>query len=545
MSAPQLYGPNGQALPLGIGRAVAAYAAGGASRSDVAYRAGSIMGQAVAGWLPAQTSADGGWRWSRDLAVARTRDLIANEPWAQAGVDSKVDLIVGSGWMPVIKPDADALGISREAATKLGQQIKTAWNMWANDPLARCDAEGKLTAGWLFHVAVMEQVVSGDALGVLRWKDRKGWPFRTALHLVDSDRLNNPSGMPDTPELRQGVEKDASGEPIAYHVRNGHPGDLGLNGGPDSFTWSRIPRREPWGRPVALHLARFERPGQTRGISKLVAALARFKQVHRQTDAEVANATINALMAATIESSLDPNVLAGQLSDDAMLSFGQWREDLYTKNPVYFGDSKMIQLPPGDKVTMNSSPRGTADFKMFVNTLLGSFAASMGLMRQHLTMDWSDTNYSSARAALVEVWRNVQTDRAVVRMHLADPLLLAVIEDAIDHGMIDVPEGAPDLYEMPAAWIRGRWIGPARGWVDPVKEAQGSLLKIAGGLSDYETELAEQGVDMAMHVENVIDGISALRAGGIDPPAVALKVPGLATPLDQTDASDPAPLGQG
>ncbi|PHY12365.1 hypothetical protein CSW58_13120, partial [Caulobacter sp. B11] len=47
------------------------------------YKAGQTSGQDVGGWMPPQQSADSGWLWSRDLAVARTRELLQNEPWAQ------------------------------------------------------------------------------------------------------------------------------------------------------------------------------------------------------------------------------------------------------------------------------------------------------------------------------------------------------------------------------------------------------------------------------------------------------------------------------
>ena len=49
---------------------------------------------------------------------------------------------------------------------------------------------------------------------------------------------------------------------------------------------------------------------------------------------------------------------------------------------------------------------------------------------------------------------------------------------------------------LPRARIaRARWIGPGRGYVDPLKEAQASTEKLANGTSNLEIECAEQGRD--------------------------------------------------
>ena len=61
--------------------------------------------------------------------------------------------------------------------------------------------------------------------------------------------------------------------------------------------------------------------------------------------------------------------------------------------------------------------------------------------------------------------------------------------------MIDLPPGTPTFWEAPAAWCRCIWIGPGRGWVDPVKEAQAADIRMQTGLSTLQDEAAEQGRD--------------------------------------------------
>lgn len=51
---------------------------------------------------------------------------------------------------------------------------------------------------------------------------------------------------------------------------------------------------------------------------------------------------------------------------------------------------------------------------------------------------------------------------------------------------------APNMF---AAWTRAKWIGQGRGWIDPLKEAQGARELLGMGLSTMELLAAEQGHD--------------------------------------------------
>ena len=104
----------------------------GAINKPVATIAGFGQELTASGHLLAINSADGAWLWSRDTAVARTYDLLQNEPWAQGGVDKKVDMMIGASWRPSIGIDAAALAahkrvMERQIATYYsGTDVKVA-----------------------------------------------------------------------------------------------------------------------------------------------------------------------------------------------------------------------------------------------------------------------------------------------------------------------------------------------------------------------------------------------------------------------------------
>ena len=517
------------------GRPLRAAASG--VRLDAPLRASGRSGPAFEGWSPIPVSADREALPGRNTAAGRAQDIARNNPHASAGLRRKLDMVIGAGWRPSIDPDPEMLGCSPEAAARLGREIEKVWRMWAEDPMLRCDLERDLSGGQMLWVMTAERLRGGDGLGIIRYRENHhGWPFRTRLQLVDAIRLSNPQDTPDTDELRGGVRRDPeTGEAIGYHIRDAHPFDVDWTSAARANRWTYVDRDEPWGRPKVLHVFAKERPGQTRGVSALVCVMAELKMLARFAEAELQSATINALFAATITSDMDPGVLAERMGDAGAADMTELRTAYYDTLSPTFGGSRIQHLFPGDDLKFNVSPRQTSVFDAFQTAFLRSVATGLDLSYEQLAMDWSKTNYSSMRAALLEVWRSVYRERDIVARRAAWPLLMALVEDGIDAGLITPPAGAPDLYAMPAAWLRGSWIGPARGWVDPVKEIAGAALAIETGLSDYEEEAAAQGREFEVTLSRLQRQRELWSAAGMTPPALAAMM-ALANQQDSREA---------
>ena len=85
-----------------------------------------------------------------------------------------------------------------------------------------------------------------------------------------------------------------------------------------------------------------------------------------------------------------------------------------------------------------------------------------------LIKDFSKTNYSSAARPLLEAWRYFSAQRQWLATYWARDLLIWIVaEEAINKGVMK-----PSDFMRTAAWTRCKWIGPGRGWADPVKEAK-------------------------------------------------------------------------
>jgi lambda family phage portal protein len=467
------------------------------------YRASSGLAQELANFWPRNSSGDSSILPAMRLSLDRARDLIRNEPDAATGVMRLVDMLVGSGLVLIATPDAQALGLTDEEADAVGQQIQSEWKRFSRDHRKFCDTRRRLTGNGLFRQLARTFVTAGEATAVLGFKERGG-RYATCLATLDPDRLCNPNNQPDTITLRAGVEFDADGAPIAYHIRNAHPADI--YSAAQAQTWTRIPRETDWGRPVFIHGFEGDREDQTRAITPFAALVSRLKMISKFADTELASATANALFTAFVKTALPADEIAERMTATKAVrgSAGAWldhRSEFFEKHPVTLGGVRVPVLPPDTEVQINGSPRQTGAFKDFRAAFLQSIAAHLGISYEQLSMDWTKTNYSSARAALNETWRTIRRLLAVFVDQIVQPIYVAFLEESVDKGYITLPGrfghngGPPMVAEMMDAWSQARWIGPGRGYVDPVKEAEGGALRVETVTSTLQDENAEQGRD--------------------------------------------------
>lgn len=465
--------------------------------NDSAYRAASHDSQDTVSWNPAMGSADGAMLPARDLAIARVRDVVRNDPTAHSAVERLMDMLVGAGLRLSSKPDGAALGMTdAKEIRKLARAMQSEWRAFAEDPRRTCDAQRRLSMNGLFRLFARSWFIGGEMAAVLDWRNGEQ-RYSTCVMAVDPDRISNPYGRIDTMTMRGGVAMTEGGEPLGYHVRNAHAGDWWAYA--RSWTWTYVPKKTSWGRPVFIHGFEPDREGLTKAVTPFASLINRLRMIGKFADNELAAATTNALFAAFVESDLPTEDIAQRLTPAVDIQDRKtWADFLmgwYARNPARIGGTRIPVMLPGSKVTMNSSPRQTASFPAFQTAFLHSIAASLNISYEQLTMDWSRVNYSSARAALNEVWRSTQRMQHAFVEQVVTPIYYAVIEEAFDKGFLKAPKGAPDFWENPGAYLHARWIGPGRGIIDPLKEAEAATMRMEGLTSTLEIECAQLGHD--------------------------------------------------
>jgi len=465
--------------------------------TDTPYEGASHLNPDLARFRPRNFSAQGAISVDRDLLTARIHDIARNDGWASAGVARMVDAAIGTGWWLSASPVAEALNLTTDEGESLATQFETHWRLYANDPDAWCDAAERRTVGGMMALAMRTQMLDGEVLGVLHWLERPGAPYATALELIDPDRLSTPNARPDNANLRDGVEIGDRGEPIAYWIRVNHPDDIIPVA--NVLRWERIPRKKPWGRRIVIHHFEDARPGAVRGVSPFATIVKKLKMISKHDEAELQAAVLNAMLAAYVESPLDHEQLADMMDDSSggkldgynQLRLAYWRD----APPLSIPGVKLNFLFPGEKINISQANRPNPGFEMFQRAALRNIASALGISYEQLSMDWSQVNYSSARAALLEVWKGLTARSGFFGHGVVQPWYAAFLEEIIETGKVKLPRKCPPFREAKAAYCNARWIGPGRGWVDPLKEAEAAIARIEGGLSTLERECAEQGLD--------------------------------------------------
>lgn len=479
-------------------------------------------------WNPGLLSADTERIPYRDRIVSRVRDLVRNDGWASGSVMRMLDNVVGANLRPIFRPDYRFLqrmtGLKTFDATwahEFGKSADAYYRSWANDPGKWCDIERGMTIPQMFYVAYRHEIVDGDALGVNRYEPSRVSPGRarygTALQLVDPDRLSNPNNVWDQRLMRGGVQLDGFGAAVGYYIREAHQNDW--YNGVRSMKWAYIPREDDFGRPITVHNFTHDRASQHRGgTGILTPILDRMKMLSKYDRIEVQSALINALFAAFIESPFDPNMVSdamgttvdvnnvqpGAYVQDMASGFGMYqdlRAEFHKERRMMLGDARIPTLFPGEKIGSVDASHPHGNFEAFEAAILRNFSAATGLSPQQISQNYADANYSSMRAAMIEAWKSFDRRRANFTIGFCHQVACAWLEESWDLDEYDLPRGAPDFIEARHAYAWARWIGPARGWVDPVAEKQGAWLGLKMGVSSLEDLAAEQGLDL----EEVLD----------------------------------------
>lgn len=495
--------PQGVARLVGDGHSVSAIAGG-------AYDGASRFERELALWAPAIQSADKDILPEKLDFDARTRDMLRSDAYVQAGANLHRDGIVGSMFLLNAKPATSVLGLDETWEEEFQAEVEAKFTLWAESPDNWPDAARINTLTALTRLAVGIYVAAGEVCAAVEWIREPGRTFSTAIQMIDLDRLSNPYGEADSPALRGGVARDRRGAPQGYWFRMGHPGDYT---DANSWTWKYVAARKPWGRLQVLHIFEQTRPDQTRGIAEMVAALKEMRITKKFRDIVLQNAVINATYAASIESELPTEAVfqmlgGGAVSEESVgRAITQYAGGYLGAIAQYAGNSRNLQIDgakiphlfPGTKLQMRPAAQGGPLGTEFEQSLLRYIAATLGVSYEQLSRDYTETNYSSARAAMNETHKFMMSRKRMVADRFATSIYRLWLEEAINKGQIETLKfrNAPVWYDgMNADALSScEWIGASRGQIDELKETQAAVLRINNNLTTHEEELARLGKD--------------------------------------------------
>jgi lambda family phage portal protein len=374
----------------------------------------------------------------------RSRALVRNNAYAKRARVLMQNNVVGSG----IGLQAQVAYSNGKLREPVNSDIETAWAEW-------CRADSCHVAGRL-HFADIEAMLIGEVFEagevLVRMHDMPFGNSRVplALEIIEAERLADDTDGP-TPApgnvVRLGVEQDRWGRPVAYWLRTIHPGDR------SRMDWAAVDRLERVPAAQVLHLYVATRWPQTRGEPWMHAAIRKLQDIAGYTESELVAARAAAAYMGFVKS---PETTLGEPQADGSM---QWEVE----------PGIVRHLAPGEEFEAWNPNRPNSQAEPFVRLMLREVAGAIGVSYESLSRDYSQSNYSSSRLALLDdrdIWRGLQ--RWFIRA-FREPLHRRWLEAAATFGALpaahmELLRREPLRYAAVAFKPRG-W-----SWVDPTKE---------------------------------------------------------------------------
>ncbi len=366
--------------------------------------------------------------------------------------------------MQIVQNNVVGQGIALQSQVKssrgklqnsVNDQIETAWMRWCNKQ--SCHVAGLMGMTEILRLIMGQQVEAGEVLLRKVRQPFGGSKIPYALEVIEADRLMDQwqtARAPNGNSIRMGVEIDKWGRPVAYWLYPTHPGDYQFTTFvPSAFI--RVPADE------IIHPYLIERWPQTRGVPWFHSVLARLHNMAGYEEAEIVAARAAANIVGFIKT---PDTSLG----DAVVN----NQRVIDTTPGQFQT-----LLPGEDFTGFAPGRPNAALEPFMRYMLRSMAAGVGVSYESLSRDYSQSNYSSSRLALLDdrdLWRMLQ---GWLIRNVLDVIFKDWLESAVLAGELLIP----DFYSNRQKYESARFKPRGWSWIDPTKEVIAYKLAVRSG----------------------------------------------------------------
>jgi len=369
----------------------------------------------------------------------RSRQLDERNGIATGLLNRCVDNVIGSG----IRPQA---GSSSESWNKKAEELFNDWSSRA-DVRGLGDLYSYLQPLWF-----REYLVGGDC-GIILLKDG-------SLQTVDADAISTPIKMSGQSNINDGVEMDNLGKPVRFWVQNG-----------DKTKHKAISAHD------FIYYPHIRTVRGTRGEPAFHQTDKYFDQIDGSIEAVVMASQMAAMFGLLIKSEGDIGTLT---------SLPTTSDARGTSKPAMDLEPAMIKhLMPGESIEQIKPEHPGTNYPEFISLILRLVGLPLGLPLELVLLDFSQTNFSSARASLIQAQRTFKNHQNSFRKTILERIWRWRISKFMKEGLL------PNIKDA----FSHRWITPGWPYIDPDKEMQANMLAIDAGLSTLSITAAGLGYD--------------------------------------------------
>ncbi|HUX16270.1 MAG TPA: phage portal protein [Phycisphaerae bacterium] len=388
-------------------------------------------------------------------------------------------------------------------------------------PEQRAFVEGEFAA-WFRAIRFAEKLRTlrkakrqdGEGFAVRTNNPTLATPVKLDIRLIEAEQVASPKlAMPDRRHI-DGIDFDADGNPVQYHVLEGHPGD------PAQASDAVEDRVFPAGD--VFHWFRADRPGQHRGLPEFLPAFPLYSTLRRYTQASLDAA----------ETAADYAVLLETQSSAAYYDADGEAVDPEVADAFTSMDLKrrmMVALPQGYTAKQMQPQHPGQEYSPFKREICGEIGRCENVSLNVVLGDSSQSNFASGTLDHTIYFR----PRAIERDELVGLMLERLLGWWLDEAaLIEIgtarPSYLPQVLRTIGAAISHSWHWDSNELGDPLKLAIAKKTLLASGQTTipelfaqrnvdwrraYTAGAASMGVSFAEYQELVRD---AVFAGGAD-----------------------------
>ena len=413
----------------------------------------------------------------RIKVIARLLDARRNNPIVRSICRLRETDVVGAGIRPRAKSGDD----------QLDARLEGLWEEYSEDPevtqtLTMREVQMQLSSlplifgdgGLFLHRSGRVQLVEGDRIG----NEGGGMDiFRNPSYNGSSDSQRDIPGR----ENVEGIEINAEGRPIAYHI--GHRTDGG----------SLVDVRRVIGRNFILH-RKLIRPNQIRGVPELACVCDDLQDVEEYDEIEMVGAKVAASLAAVVKRDGATDF------ELAATAAGQDQSDrLETFEPGRFH-----YLEPDEDVSViSSSGRPNSDAIQYLDYRLRKIGASVGIPLEFLLMTMAKSSFSASQGMVLLYQATTEANQRDLYRVMSRWWRWRVGKWIRD-GEVDFPAGT-DPFKV-------EWQAPAFRWINRAAQVKADAGYLTMGAMSLDDVASTFGMTAGEALEKKAKNISTARA---------------------------------
>lgn len=382
----------------------------------------------------------------------RARYEVSNDAYAKGIVSTIANDVVGTG------PKLQIVGMSKKRA----QNIEAMWNEFA------------ASIRWPEKLRVMRaaRVVSGECFAVQYDNPQSEMPVMLDVKVIEPDHVGSVA-VRMLGGYYDGIDYDATGNPVSYDILRSHPGDTG--------TFTAVPGDyDTIEARFVFHYYKVDRPGQRRGVPEITPSLPLFAYRRRYALATIAAAETAANH-------------AGVMYTDAPAD-GDNASTVAPYDLVELERNGAVVLPQGWKLSQMDPSQPTTTYVDFTNAVLSEMARCVDMPFTIAALDSSESNMSAAYMDQSAYAKARKIDRQ--ELDAANNWLFRTWW----REMVLVGEIAN---QRPPA---RQWYWPQLGeHADPSKVASAQNMRLKSGTTTLAREYASMGLDHDTEIESAAE----------------------------------------